>query len=425
MPPRRKSRAWDVAARDVPRDIWPSGRVKVRLGTVPADETRRRRAALERLRGWHAWDVIHAVSTDLLPLTRVVATVQERGEAGLVELRASLTDAAAGALPSFREAADDYLLWYERERRAKSLKQVRSRLKRFCEQGREGGTVGEVRIDHLTKDDIERALHSIGGASATQEAIRLAVSGLYSWWTGNEAEDARTGSRPVRFAANPAGNVPRKERRTRVTTASPTQMVALFAAAEVYQAAILRPLAHLGLREDELVHTRLHDDLDIRDWIWRIQPRAPDARCPCPDCQGPKGWAPKSKRSVRTLEVPAEPAQLRGAILRYMEIYPCEPGDFAFRNPRTSRVWDPSRFDADFKGLCVRAGVRYGAKVPGGITPHVIRHTCATELLRSGVDSAVIAALLGDTLQTVATTYLHVTAGDVAAAITRGPEYEV
>src|SRR5690606_34857975 len=138
-----------------------------------------------------------------------------------------------------------------------------------------------------------------------------------------------------------------------------------------------------GLREDELVHTRLHEDLDVTTWSWRIQPRPPDPRCPCPNCSG-RGWRPKSKHSHRTIEVPDDPPQLRAAILRYLAAYEAQEGDFAFRNPRTGRVWDAGRFDADLKALCTRADVRYGRDVPGGITAHVLRHTCATALVRAG-----------------------------------------
>ncbi len=42
-----------------------------------------------------------------------------------------------------------------------------------------------------------------------------------------------------------------------------------------------------------------------------------------------------------------------------------------------------------------------------GITFHSLRHTCATNLLRQGVDIATVAAILRDSIETVAKTYLH------------------
>jgi integrase/recombinase XerD len=42
------------------------------------------------------------------------------------------------------------------------------------------------------------------------------------------------------------------------------------------------------------------------------------------------------------------------------------------------------------------------------VTPHSLRHTCAMELLRAGVDSAVIALLLGhERMETTDRIYLH------------------
>lgn len=424
MAVKRKERTWDVQARDVPRDRFPTGRVKIRLGAVGADDAKKRRAALEQLRAWNAWDVVAAVIDGRLPLSRVAASVRERGDASLQDLRDALLAAEIGVLPTVREAADQYLAWYAREKRALSHRGRVSQLKRFCEQKRGGGTMGDCRIDQLSTNDIEAALHAVDVAPASQEAMRLAVSGLFTWWRKREAENARIDARPARTIDNPASKVARRERGKRVTTATDAQMVALFAAGEVYQQAYLRALAHLGLREAELVHTRLHTDLDVNEWVWRIQPRGSDGACGCPDCSG-AGWRPKSKLSHRILSVPSDPPQLRAAILRYLDLYPCQPGDFVFRNPRTDRVWSARRFDRDFETLCERAGVRHGSRTAGGLTPHIIRHTCATALLRSGVDSAVVAALLGDTLKTIAETYLHITTDDLAAAVRRGPRYDV
>lgn len=424
MATRKRILAWDVAAKDVPRETWPSGRCKVSLGTSSKTEAKRRRAALDQLRAWAAWDVVRAIQDGRLALNNVTAAVKERGETALIELREKLAEEERGNIPTLRQEADRYLEWYERERAPKSFKQVRSRLDIVLRQSVEGKPLGDYRLDRATKADIEAALHAAGGADATIEALRLAVSGLFTWSIEDEAEKARVDGRVARWRANPAAGVQRRERRRRVTTASEQQVVRLLAAAEIYQAAYLRSLLHLGLREDELVHTRLHDDLDVSTWTWRIQPRPPDPRCPCLNCQSPRGWRPKSKRSHRTIEVPADPPQLREVITRYLAAYPVEEGDFVFRNPRTGRVWDAGRFDADLEALCRRADVRYGAKVAGGITAHVLRHTCATALVRAGVRESVIAALLGDTVQTVVNTYIHITAADVAKAIQRGPRYD-
>jgi integrase len=221
--------------------------------------------------------------------------------------------------------------------------------------------------------------------------------------------------------------VERREVKPRVVTLAPAQVTALLAASEVYQAAYLRTLLGLGFRYGELTHTRLHDDLDLRDWTWRVQGRGPDARCGCVACAG-RGWRPKSKHSTRSLHVPAldhtgQPLAVRAAVLRYLEHHPCQPGDYVFRNPRTDGPWKDTALADDFRRLCERAGVTYGARKARGVTIHATRHTCATELIRAGVGVPEVAALLGDTVEVVVGTYVHLTADDISRAIARSPNY--
>lgn len=429
----RTATEYDIRGQDVPRDLFPTGRVRIAYGVRPSQdrrgaERRRRRERLEDLRRWGAWDILCAITQGRIHVAEVCRRVQQGGEAAVAEIRADLERGKAGEIPTLAAEIERYLEWYARRRRVRSLIQVRSRLKRFTEQqvpGPDGPiVVGAIRLDRLTAAQVEQALDAGWPDPSSREAIRLAVSGLYHWSIREETERARADRRPPRWDTNPAAKVERTERRRRVTTASEQQVIRLLAAAEIYQEAYLRAFLHLGLRLDELTHSRLHDDLDLRDWHWTIQERAPDPRCGCPQCRE-EGWRPKSKRSHRTILVPAEPAGLRAAIARYLELHPCEPGDFVFRNPRTGGPWSAGRLQADFEALCERAGVRYGRRVPGGITLHDLRHTCATELVRRGERESVIAALLGDTVQTVVETYVNLKPDDLAAAVSRGPAYEV
>lgn len=55
------------------------------------------------------------------------------------------------------------------------------------------------------------------------------------------------------------------------------------------------------------------------------------------------------------------------------------------------------------------------------LSPHRIRHTFATHLLRAGVGLVTIRDLLGHRLITSTQIYLHVTADDLRAAVTRHP----
>lgn len=429
--PRKRSRkpldrapAFDRGGKAVPRDLFPRGRIRFSLGTTDPKEAEVRRTELAKLWNWRAWDVLRGLDAGVLDVGNVAAAVKAQGEAALVTLRQEAILRGAGQLPELGEERDRYLEWYARNRKDRSIIQTTSRLKRFLEQTREDGTpLSAVPLDRLTRDDIERALAAISSRAGTQNSIRAAISGLYSWSIETEGEAARIDGRLPRWSVNPAAKVEQREAHARTVTATQKQVVDLLGHAELHQRAYLRAFVHLGLRKDELQHTRLHLDLDTETWIWRIQPRDPDSRCGCPKCCG-QGWTPKVRRSHRTIHVPEEPAALRGALLEYLGAYPAEPGDFFFRNPRTGEVWDEGRLSRDFEVLCGRAGVRYGRDVPGGLVIHDLRATCATELDKAGVSLKVIAALLGDSADTVMDKYLRVKPAEISDGIRRGPAYE-
>ena len=414
---------YDVRGRDIPRGLFPSGRIRFSLGTSRGAAGIRDR--MNDLREWGAWDVLRAIADGRLHPRTVAQQVRRLGQRAVEEIRQQLAADAAGRIPTFREAAEQYLAWYAERRRARSLIQVRSRLSRLSSQvvRPDGTALGDIPIDAVTADDIDAAVRRISPVGTTQESLRLAASGLYTWSIHHEEEQARAAKRLPRWTVNPAARVEPRERSRRVTTLPEDAVLRLLAAAEPYQQAYLRAFLHLGLRRGELIHTRLHDDLDVRDWIWRIQGRPPDPRCGCPSCRSDRGWQPKSRRSRRVLLVPEVPEQLRAAITEYLRLHPAEPGDFVFRNPRTGEVWSESRLEEDFETLCRRAGVRYGARAPGGVTLHSLRHTCATELVRRKVRESIIAGLLGDTVQTIVSTYIHLTPEDLAAAVAQGPSY--
>lgn len=421
----RRAPDFQVNSRAVPRDQFPEGRVRFSLGTTKKAEASKRRSALRQLVVWAAWDVLHAIQGGKMDPGNVAALIREKGDAALNDLRREALARKAGDTPTFGAEAARYLAWYATRREEHSVKQTTSRLKTFGEvELPDGRCVNEVPMPLLTSAMAEEAINARWTAPATREAIRNAVSGLYTWSLEQERVAAKLATRPVRWDENPASRVERYERRARVVTAAERQAIALLQHAEIHQAVYVRVFLHMGLREDEWIHTRLHLDLDVETWLWRIQGRGADERHGCVQCQR-TGWTPKSKRSSRTLLVPREPTSLRQSIADYLDAYPCEPGDFAFRNPRTGKAWDAKGLDDDFKRLCERAGVTYGRKVPGGITLHDLRATCATRLVQAKERESVIAALLGDTVTTIVTTYVRLTEEDTARAITNGPHYDL
>lgn len=426
---------YDVRGRDIPRDLFPNGRVRFSLGVSSKQEARRRRERMQDLRRWHAWDILHGISEGVLHVSGVCRMLAQQGEAALPELRSKLAREVEGSIPTVAQEAERYLEWYERNREPQSHRQVKSRLKRFGEQeSDEVGLIRDLLLTDVTRRTVERGMRAVSDHPTTQEGIRLAVSGLYSWSIEEEGERARKEGRSPRWTVNPASKVerPTDQRSTRVArprkpTATDEQAQALLSAGQLYERAYLRAFLHLGLRLDELIHTRLHEDLDLTTWAWEIQARDADERCGCPQCSGP-GWSPKTKRSVRTLIVPEVKNDqgeeiLRSTIREYLELTPAEPGDFVFRNPRTSNLWSDSSLVTDFQAVCKTAGVRYGRDTPGGLTIHTLRHTAATNLIRAGVRESVVAAILGDTVETIVRYYVQLEPEDLADGISRGPAY--
>lgn len=414
---------FECSTKAVPTGLFPAGVIRFSVGAV-GTEGKKRRAELRKLVTWRAWDVLAAVQDHRLDAGNVASQVKAEGETALQGIRLSLVGTEPSDVPTLGDERDRYLVWYERNRKDRSRIQTTSRLKRFLEQRRaDGVSLSTVRLDQLSRDDIERALHAISARPGTQNAIRTAVSGLYSWSIETEAEEATIEARAPRWSVNPAAKVEQRVTHARTVTAASSQVIALLQHALPHQTAYVRAFLHIGFRKDELIHTRMHLDLSTEDWTWHVQPRDPDPRCGCPKCQG-QGWTPKVTRSHRTILVPQKPPALRAALAEYLGSYPCEPGDFVFRNPRTGRVWDEKALSDDFKALCKRAGVQYGRDVPGGLVVHDLRATCATELDKAGVSLKVIAALLGDSADTVMNKYLRVKPTEISEGISRGPSYD-
>lgn len=94
--------------------------------------------------------------------------------------------------------------------------------------------------------------------------------------------------------------------------------------------------------------------------------------------------------------------------------------EFLFSTVRSARGkgerLDPRGFRITFKSYVMKAGLD-----PNRVTPHVLRHTCATEMLRRGVNIRIIQEALGHAWVATTQIYTHVVNEDVRRAMTSSP----
>jgi integrase len=435
----RRHLPYDVEGKDIPRELFPDGRIRFSLGTSDKPTAKKYRGLLGSLRSKAHYDVLRAIEDRAISVADVFLAFEQENANYLQSLQTVRTRIAAvqevSKVPLFKQMVEDYLKWYEEKRAPNSFRSVAPTLRKVGRQivdiNKEGDSESQVALgtrifDQVSVLDLETAIGAMG-APSYQVTVRKCVSGLYTWAIRNERDKARIEGRRARFDANPAKEVEilSGEDAEKITTLTEDEVRRLLLNAEPYQLAYLLPLIHVGFRDGELMHTRLGRDLDLDGWLWHVQSRGPDPDgCCCVSC-AKRGWKPKSENSRRTLHIPAEPVELRQSILTVLALYPCKEGDHVFRNPRTGRKWEQWSLEGDFKRLCAKAGVTYGRDVPGGITIHSLRHTCATRLLRQGVRESVVAAILGDTVEVVVKYYIHLTPDDLAAGIGRSPAFLV
>ena len=158
-------------------------------------------------------------------------------------------------------------------------------------------------------------------------------------------------------------------------------------------------LFETGMRVGEALGLR-HSDMDVAHARVDIEPRmnANDARV--------KGWKP------RTVPVNTE---LFALYARYMdEEYGAVDSDYVFVNLWSGPVGHAMSYTG-VRSLVLRLRRSTGLVT---FTPHHLRHTYATELIRRGTDWAVVQRLLGHAnIQTTLDTYSHLTAADARAAL--------
>ena len=127
--------------------------------------------------------------------------------------------------------------------------------------------------------------------------------------------------------------------------------------------------------------------------------------------QGNDGFDWNAKTFQRRM-VYSIPDELRAAL---RELRKAEPGfpDWVFRTRNGTRLRDRN-IGRSFEVISRKTGIE-------GLTPHVLRHTLATELHRRGVPVKVIQKILGHSQLSTTLRYIHTDDQDIAEAMARLP----
>lgn len=162
---------------------------------------------------------------------------------------------------------------------------------------------------------------------------------------------------------------------------------------------LLSVLFETGMRAGEVLGLR-HSDLRMARHSIDVVPRENANRARV------KGWKP------RTIPVNAELLSMYAAYVD--EEYAAIDSDYVFINLWGGRIGEAMTY-ASLRSLVLRLRTATGLQ---SFSPHQLRHTFATELIRRGTDWGVVQRLMGHAnVQTTLNVYGHLTAADARRAL--------
>lgn len=397
------------------RAAWvPGGEFRLQLGVAKnkADVKRleAQRDGLTRLARRGEWDVLRAIKAGSATVEQILAAVDRFG---VEDFRAQLPkEQVVGTAPTLAEHVDLWLADCEvsPDIRAGSLLRYRTNIRRLLEFEVNGVPLAERAWFDVPRHTIREARGSLDLAPNTIRAALGCWSSFFQWALEREESEAEHEKREPRIQSNPVrrAKVWSRIEKTRHRFLSRAEFEALFAAAPGPMKAHYATLTLAGLRIDELLtlppsHVRLPKTIHVGEF---------------------GDWKPKAERSTRDIPIHAE-------LLPILEAYAEEYGGHElafFVNPRTGRPWDHTSFKRRMQIDVVAAGMKYGGwsgkgatleRKSTGVTPHILRHTFGSWLAQQDVQLMKIAALMGDTEETVRTHYVHLLPSDLDAAVSR------
>lgn len=263
---------------------------------------------------------------------------------------------------------------------------------------------GDIALADLTPADLQCTIGRMQAAGKSDATVALAKAGISSA-LGSAVRLGILGSNPAAAISAPD---PEVAERTVLTPAQVARLVDYLAGVKPWSPvnAVLAVMLQTGVRIHEAVAPRAVDlDLDTAAPTLRVQYQAA--------YEPSRGWhrrKPKSRRSRREIPLPAAAVAI---VRRRLELHPRPPvGDDWALGSALNRPYSDSAIGQALRRACQVTGAP-------PIQPHECRTTYATNLARCGVDIVTLAALLGDTTDTVTKHYVKTDPAQAAAAVAR------
>lgn len=390
---------------------------RMEVGTAKSkaqlDALYRRRNLLRRLHSRGEHDVLDAVKAGTVTVEQLERLTDQWGIADYRKHLDLAPPAPAFHVPSLDEHVDRWLGALLKDGTRGVYRKALTHLRDFEHDGeRLGGRPWHLAAPRHVIGDVKVSLRS-RLASNTIRTTMGAWSGFFEWAIEREQSEASAAGRKPLLEVNPvrAAKVWDPIELTRHRFLTWDEFWRLVAVAPAPMRAQYATLGLGGLRVGELMalppaHVHLPTRIHVGPWGGWV----------------PKGY-PRSKHGVR--DVP-----MHHALVPYLEEYARTYAgeETFFVNPDTGFAWQESAFRRRMRKDVEAAGMTSGAwsradekltRKADGITPHTLRHTLASWMAQDDIQLMKIAAILGDTEETVRQHYAHLLPSDLDRSINR------
>jgi integrase len=283
-----------------------------------------------------------------------------------------------------------------------------------------GEVVRDVAVRGISREDVlhwlKRPRKTTGGApwSPQQQSVAHAVGHqIWAMALVDEEDQAEAGDLPWKPWRNfwsadkqrPKGTVrPAKKQKTRHNFLHRDQAARLLRATKGTRLAAWGAIGfYAGLRVGEVAHLRTEIDIDLEREEIKVQGRKGDY------AWRPKGGKPREVPMSRPLARWIR-RHVRDGFAGPRYLFHPFGGDRPLHE-ETARQWTIEAFTA--------AGIKYGGRTGDALSYHSLRHTFGSWLAMQGISPVAIAELMGNTVEVVLHTYIHLYPGEKKRAVER------